>query len=109
MAKRFIDDGNYLWNAGAFIFSAGSLLKAVKKFSPEIFNPLSDPDKIRDVYKRLPDISIDYAVMERAGNIYCMECAYGWKDMGSFDALEEVLKKEGLSYASSGLKYDGVL
>ena len=94
LARQFIEDGGYLWNAGAFIFGAGSILKAIRRFSPEISNGLSDPGNINSAYKRLTDISIDYAVMEKAKNIYCMECGYGWKDMGSFEALGEVLRIE---------------
>lgn len=88
-AKRFLKDGGYLWNAGIFIFRVSALLKAVKRFAPEIFKGINKS------YRGLPDISIDYAVMEKADNIYCVKGAYGWQDIGSFDSLRKVLKKEG--------------
>lgn len=93
-AKKYLKSKRYLWNAGAFIFSTHAILKAFKIFARDIFNGLKEPDNITKRYKTLPDISIDYAVMEKADNIYCVKGSYRWQDMGSFESLKTILKRE---------------
>ncbi|MBI5144254.1 MAG: mannose-1-phosphate guanylyltransferase [Candidatus Omnitrophica bacterium] len=108
-AKRYLKDGRYLWNAGAFIFSASSILAAVKKHAPKISSGLKDLNRIDENYRRLPDISIDYAVMEKADNIYCVRGSYRWQDMGSFDSLKSVLMKEGRKFVARNGKVVKIL
>ena len=83
-----------MWNMGAFIFRVRSILNAVKRFETNIFDSLKDLNKISESYAHLPDISIDYAIMERADNIYCVKGNYFWQDMGSFDSLRVILRQE---------------
>ncbi len=76
------------------------MIAAFKKFAPEIYEGTKegvDPAS----YEKLPDISIDYAIMEKAAGIYCFKGNYGWRDMGSFDALRKILKIEGRKYIES--------
>ncbi|MBI4974729.1 MAG: mannose-1-phosphate guanylyltransferase [Candidatus Omnitrophica bacterium] len=108
-AKRYLKDGRYLWNAGAFIFAAASILTAVEKYAPRIFNGLKDLNRIDENYKGLPDISIDYAVMEKADNIYCVRGSYRWQDMGGFDSLKSVLMKEGRKFVARNGKVVKIL
>ncbi len=97
-AKKYIENGKYLWNTGTFIFKVSSILKAVKKFAPKIYNILSRFYDINEAYDKLPDISIDYAVMEKANNIYCIEGSYRWQDIGSFENLKSILKQESRDF-----------
>lgn len=99
-AKKFLKDGNYLWNAGAFIFRADAILRALEKFAPDISGILTRMDKSNGetLYKKFPDISIDYAVMEKARNIYCVRGSYRWRDIGSFESLKKVLQKESRDF-----------
>ncbi|MDD5449548.1 MAG: mannose-1-phosphate guanylyltransferase [Candidatus Omnitrophica bacterium] len=99
-ARKFIKAGNYFWNAGIFIFRAESMLKAMSRHASGIFKLLMRIEKqgIKNVYKKFPDISIDYAVMEKAADIYCVKGAYRWRDIGNFEALKEVLLKEGRAF-----------
>lgn len=97
-AKRYVKSKRFLWNAGAFIFAAGSILNAVKKYAPKIFNGLKNLNLIDKNYRRLPDISIDYAVMEKADEIWCVRGSYSWLDAGSFDSLRDVLAREGREF-----------
>jgi mannose-1-phosphate guanylyltransferase len=99
-AKRFIKDGRYFWNAGAFVFKASSLLNALGLFAPDVFNVLAKINfsNATKMYKRFPDISIDYAVMEKADNIHCVKGTYRWKDIGSFEVLKEVLERESRDF-----------
>jgi len=101
-AKKYVSSGKYLWNAGIFIFRAGTLLAALKIHAPEIFRALKSKNIDRS-YGKMPDISIDYAVMEKADNIYCVKSSYGWNDLGSFAALEKVLRGESRRF----IKKDG--
>lgn len=93
-AKRYVRGGKHLWNTGTFIFKASSFLKAIDKFAPDIAAGLFDISKVIKYYKNFPDISIDYAVIEKADNIYCVKGRYRWMDMGSFDSIREILKRE---------------
>jgi mannose-1-phosphate guanylyltransferase len=95
-AERFTRSGLYLWNAGMFVFGVREILKNFEDFTPQILRAFTAPDggKIRQRYKNLPDISIDYAVMENSRDIYCARGRFGWKDIGSFGALKEILLLE---------------
>jgi len=95
-AKAFVADGHYFWNAGIFIFKAGVMIDLFKKFEPEIWNQLDqlnqDLSNLPEVYSRLKNISIDYAIVEKLGSdqLRCVPCDIGWSDVGSWDALVEV-------------------
>lgn len=105
-AKRYIKNGRYLWNAGMFICRADTIMKAVKKFSPGIYTLLGKGAKR---YKDMPDISIDYAVMEKARNMYCVRGVYSWSDIGSFDSLIPVLKRESRRFVLEDGKVAAIL
>ena len=105
-AKRYVKSGQYLWNTGIFIFRATTIFKAIKKFSPGIYAVL---DKGAKRYKDMPDISIDYAVMEKARNVYCARGAYGWNDIGSFQSLISVLKRESRRFVLEDGKVTKIL
>jgi mannose-1-phosphate guanylyltransferase len=97
-ARRFVKDENFVWNAGMFIVKASTMLNNIDKFAPDISKNLAAISRIRKFYKRMPNISIDFAVMEKANDIYCVKGSYGWQDVGSFDSLREILKKENRKF-----------
>ncbi|MEM8584596.1 MAG: mannose-1-phosphate guanylyltransferase [Bacteroidota bacterium] len=96
-AKAFLEAGNYLWNAGIFIWRAKTILEAYQKYAPEIFAILSEGLScyntnteqafINEFYPSTPSISVDYAIMERADNIYTIPAQFGWSDLGAWEAL----------------------
>ena len=92
-AMRYIASGNYLWNSGIFILKVKTLLASLKRYAPAIFTAINHPDPSKG-YDGMPEISLDYAIMEKARNMYCVKGRYGWSDVGSFDMLEKVLKAE---------------
>ena len=94
-AKRYLKSGKYLWNTGAFIFKVSAFLRAVKKFAPVMYNNIKN-------YTRVPDISIDYAIMEKAPNIFCASGKYRWQDMGSFESLAKILRRESRQFIVDG-------
>jgi len=109
IAKRFIDSGNYLWNAGIFIWSADSILKAFEIFLPEMnklfcegahaYNTDFEDDFIEDNYALAENISIDYGIMQKAENIYTLPVDFGWNDLGTWSSLYEKLEKDNAQNA----------
>lgn len=107
-AKSFIDDGHYFWNAGIFIFKVSVMIEHFKKHEPDIWSQLSQlrPDltNLDDIYIKLKNISIDYAVIEKLNSteLRCVPCDIGWSDVGSWDALTAV--SESLPFDSTSFK-----
>ncbi|MBO6117582.1 MAG: mannose-1-phosphate guanylyltransferase [Bacteroidales bacterium] len=105
MAKKFIDSGDFLWNAGIFVWSLSAVNDAMREFLPDVFGAFNQgrelfgTDKeelfINETYTSCQSISIDYGVMEKAPNVYVMPCDFGWSDVGTWKALYEVRKKDG--------------
>ncbi|MGY6552312.1 MAG: mannose-1-phosphate guanylyltransferase/mannose-6-phosphate isomerase [Erythrobacter sp.] len=97
-ATEMLSSGRYLWNAGIFLFTADSLIKACKAYCPEILEPVEQAvnGAVHDIgftrfaeeaWRKVPSISIDYAIMERADNLAVMPYAASWSDLGSWDAV----------------------
>ncbi|SMO61566.1 mannose-1-phosphate guanylyltransferase [Solitalea koreensis] len=103
-AKEFLISGNYVWNAGIFIWNVKSALKAFEQYSPEIYelfnagmghyNTSSEKVFIDEYYPASPNISIDYAIMEKADNVYTLPADFGWSDLGTWASLYEVAEKD---------------
>ncbi len=108
-AIRFIKDGNYLWNAGTFVFKAATFLGAVRRLARDIYGAFKDMRKIYERYEKLPNISVDYAIMEKAYDIYCVKGSYLWEDIGSFESLKKVLKMEGRRFIEKDGKVTKIL
>jgi mannose-1-phosphate guanylyltransferase / mannose-6-phosphate isomerase len=99
-ATRYIATGNYLFNAGIFCFKASSFIQAVTEhqaniasIATSITQDISTANKIildADKYATMPDISIDYAIMEHAHNIACVAAAFSWSDLGNWDAIAKL-------------------
>lgn len=85
-AKAFVAAKRFAWNAGMFFFRAARMLDELQRYLPDAFD-LFEPDQR---YEQAPSISIDYAVMEKAGRIQCVLADCGWNDIGSWQALGEV-------------------
>lgn len=103
-AAGYIQAGNYFWNSGMFIWKADTLLAALKQFEKPVYDmaeimlPVVDSDGfagcLTEAYNRLGRISIDYAVMEKAGNIVTAAGDFEWYDVGSWPALEDHFEKD---------------
>ncbi len=108
-AEYFIEQGNFLWNSGMFCFKASVLLEELKKFEPEVYeaskkaweNSIDGKMSIEDS-KKIPSISIDYAVMERSKKIKVVPGAFEWSDLGSFESIYDYLKSIGHSIDENG-------
>lgn len=111
-AKTFLAAGNYVWNAGIFLYAAQTMIEAFERHQPELVAQIrktlatrsSDLDFTRldaEEFAKLDNISIDYAIMERADNIACVPMAPEWDDLGSWSAIWTVLEKD--AHGNSGL------
>jgi mannose-1-phosphate guanylyltransferase len=96
-ATHFVASGQYLWNAGIFIWSTKSLIRAFEKYAPDIaqifekgksaFNTDAEKDWLQTFYPTTRSTSIDYAIMEPAKNVYTIPSAFGWSDLGTWASL----------------------
>jgi mannose-1-phosphate guanylyltransferase len=103
-ARRFIQSRNYLWNAGIFIWSVKSILKAFEEFQTEMFalfmngfdvyNSDGEQEFIQENYPKAENISIDYAIMEKAQNVFVLPATFDWNDLGTWGSLHEKLPKD---------------
>jgi mannose-1-phosphate guanylyltransferase len=97
LAEQFIAQGNFRWNAGMFIWSIPAILNAFERYAPSLAEFVArlrtgDFDALlRNVFPSLPKISIDYAVMEKAGRVIVVESAFDWDDVGSWTAVAKYL------------------
>jgi mannose-1-phosphate guanylyltransferase len=91
-AETFLSTGRFSWNSGMFVFRAGVVLKELHTHAPEIIEPLEQQGP--DVYPQLPKKSIDYALMEKTTLAYVLPVEFGWDDLGDWNAIERLLKKE---------------
>lgn len=99
-AEDYLISGEYAWNSGMFVWKASTILKYFERLLPDIYAYLvkignamgteSEAAVIRETYPIIPKISIDYGIMERADGVLMLEGDFGWNDVGSFDALEDV-------------------
>lgn len=105
-ASRFVASGNYLWNAGIFLFRGTTLLEILARVQPEMARGLeaiaAAPARVGELYSRLPSDSIDYAVMEKLDSILTLPLDCDWSDLGSWEALHEVLPKDENGNAGRG-------
>lgn len=110
-AIEYVASGDYLWNAGIFIWRAQIIQHAFQKYAPEIhtlfmqgdavYNTSSEAAFIAEHYPKSPNISIDYAILEKATNVYTIPADIGWSDLGTWVSLHEVSEKDESNNALS--------
>lgn len=98
-ARQYLEAGNFFWNSGMFAFRASVILEEFKNYQPELLHRMTALDLAGDqveaaAYERLPDISIDYAIMEHTGKGAVLPSDFGWSDIGSWKSLYEFLPKD---------------
>lgn len=103
-AKEYFDSGQYFWNSGMFVWKARTILANLTKFQPETAEPLAmiqagwdGPNQqkiLQEWFGKLPKISIDYAVMEKAQGVHAIRLDCRWLDMGSFAALADIISSD---------------
>ena len=103
-AKSFLDSGNFLWNGGIFIWSVKAIIASFEKFQPQMdalfkrgmesYNTPLEQDFINANYALAENVSIDYAVMEKAKNVFVLPATFDWNDLGTWGQLHEKLEKD---------------
>ncbi len=103
-AKRFLEQGNFLWNAGIFMWSVEAVVDAFKNSKPElyalfetgidVYNTDFEDDFVRDNYGKAENISVDYAIMESSKNVFVLPASFDWNDLGTWGSLYDKLHKD---------------
>lgn len=104
VAKKYVKAGNFYWNAGMFFWRADVLLNALREFLPKTAELLTSlpaaadrgfASRLKEVFPQCEDISIDFAVLEKASNVVGIACDdFGWNDVGSWNAVYELLPRD---------------
>ncbi|MBY0542053.1 MAG: mannose-1-phosphate guanylyltransferase [Sphingobacteriaceae bacterium] len=104
LAQSFLQSGDFLWNAGIFIWSAKSINNAFEKYLPEMneifsqgkvfYNTHSEAQFIANAYLQCTNISIDFGIMEKAENVYVLPADFGWSDLGTWASIYEMAEKD---------------
>ena len=109
LAKTFMASGDFLWNAGIFIWQVKNIIPAFERFLPEIydvfhaeeenFNTPNEEPALQRIYPLCTNISIDFGIMEKAANVYVIPSSFGWSDLGTWNSAYENLEKDKHSNA----------
>ncbi len=99
LARRYLRDGGYLWNAGIFVWTAATILEEMEEHVPALFRALAsigtskrlEPSKLRRAYHKAPSEPIDTAVMERSRRVWTLPVDFHWSDVGTWESLAEEL------------------
>lgn len=104
MAKVFLDSGEFLWNSGIFLWSCKSIISAFELYAPHInsifiagdnlYNTSKEQAFINEFYSECENISIDYAIMEKAKNVHVYDANFVWSDIGTWGSLYDHLEKD---------------
>ncbi|MBS9461683.1 mannose-1-phosphate guanylyltransferase [Flagellimonas sp. 389] len=103
-AKEFLEQGNFLWNAGIFMWSVNTIVNAFKRYQKNqyelfesgygVYNTASEQMYINENYPKAENISIDYAILERSESIFTLPATFDWNDLGTWGALYDKLDKD---------------
>jgi mannose-1-phosphate guanylyltransferase len=104
IAKTFIQSGDFLWNAGIFVWSAKAIVNAFSQYLPEmheifadarqVYNTTDEKNLLHKAYLQCTNISIDYGIMEKANNVYVLPSEFGWSDLGTWASIYELADKD---------------
>ena len=105
-AKKYIESG-YFWNSGMFLFNTDIFEEELKKHCPQVYKAFR-LENIREVYSKVPDISIDYGIMEKSDRVGVIPLNIRWNDLGSFDAFFDEFEgdKNGNIILSEGMVFN---
>ncbi len=114
-ATRFLKSGDFLWNSGMFIWRVDSILSEIKKYLPDLCDGLTALEPVigkkkfdsvlETVYGKIRSVSIDYGVMEKSKKVFLVKSAFGWSDVGSWEAVYNLSEKDKNENAAIGDVY----
>ena len=104
IAQRYLEHNNYFWNAGIFVWNISTIVNAIRVYQPAIaeimermlpsFYTEKEQEVVNELFPMCENISIDYAVMEKADEIFVFPASFGWSDLGTWGSLHDNLKKD---------------
>ncbi|HEY2584027.1 MAG TPA: mannose-1-phosphate guanylyltransferase [Mucilaginibacter sp.] len=104
IAKTFIQSGDFLWNAGIFVWSSKAIVNAFSSYLPDMheifaearqfYNTPNEKSHVHTSYLRCTNISIDYGIMEKANNVYVLPSEFGWSDLGTWASIYDLAEKD---------------
>lgn len=112
LAKTFLASGDFLWNAGIFVWQTKNIIASFENNLPEIYelfesekenlNSDSEQETIERIYPQCVNISIDFGILEKADNVYVIPSSFGWSDLGTWGSAYENIEKDYWGNAVSG-------
>lgn len=110
IAKKFLESGDFLWNAGIFVWKISTLMSRYSEFMPDFYHQLSTIRKlikgkkdIHEIWEQISPISIDYGLLEKVReNLFVVRASFEWSDLGSWDALKKYLSHDKVSNVIRG-------
>jgi len=103
-AEKYVRGGRYVWNAGIFAWQAEALLAAARRHLPEMHDALADlvdadgrmadPDLAREAFERVEPVSVDFGIMEKADDVWCVPATFQWDDVGGWLAVERLMEAD---------------
>jgi mannose-1-phosphate guanylyltransferase len=112
LARAFIASGDFLWNAGIFIWKVKNIISAFEKYLPEMyevfaaerdkFNTPEEAAAIEQIYPQCTNISIDFGIMEKAENVYLIPATFSWSDLGTWNSAWDNMEKDYFGNAVAG-------
>lgn len=112
-AKKFLQEGNYYWNSGMFVWRASVILAEIQQYLPEVYRVVqtivsrsslsgSFQQAVDEHFSAMPSISIDYGVLEKSSRVSLVPCDIGWNDVGSWQAVHEISPQDEKGNAVQG-------
>lgn len=115
-AQQYVAQPNYYWNSGIFIWNVSTIVNAFRVYEPEIadifeammpvYGTEKEQETIDSEFPRCPNISVDYAIMEKAEEIFVFPASFGWSDLGTWGSLRENSKRDASGNALIGPSID---
>jgi mannose-1-phosphate guanylyltransferase len=112
IAKSFLQSGDFLWNAGIFVWQIKNIVEAFENYLPEMaemfvaesahFNTPGEKEAVSRIYPLCTNISIDYGIMEKADNVYIIPSSFGWSDLGTWNSAYDNMEHDYLGNAATG-------
>lgn len=114
LAQEYVTHDNYLWNSGIFIWSVSTIINAFRVYEPDmskaferltpIYDTEEEQERINKLYPSLENISVDYAILEKAEEIFVCPASFGWSDLGTWTSLRDNSQKD--RYGNAGIGPD---
>lgn len=114
LAEEYVKHDNYLWNSGIFIWSVSTIINAFRVYEPDmskaferltpVYDTAEEQERINELYPSLENISVDYAILEKAEEIFVCPASFGWSDLGTWTSLRDNSQKD--RYGNAGIGQD---